>query len=78
MGTPLQPERFCVLDNNHALSIVFAKDCKTCPNKGHGYNNATSSTFMARSKKDVLVQDDGLTVAGYMAMDYMCIGMYGN
>ena len=33
---------------------------------------------MAKRERDSLVQDDGFTVSGYMAMDYMCLGMYGN
>ena len=78
MGTPLQSERFCVLETNHALNAVFSKDCDTCPHRGIGYDSSQSSTFYAKDKNETLIKDDGLELEGYMAMDYMCIGMYGN
>lgn len=78
MGTPLQSERFCVLETNHALSAVFSKDCDTCPHRGIGYDSSQSSTFYAKDKNETVIKDDGLELEGYMAMDYMCIGMYGN
>ena len=77
MGTPLQTEGLCVLGTNHALSVVFSATCRTCP--GARYNSHRSSTFYATQQKNVTsLSDDGFTVSGYLAMDYMCLGMYGN
>ena len=49
MGSPKQYQQFCSLDNNHALSIVFGKDCPSCPNgRKHGFRPDDSRTYMAR------------------------------
>ena len=33
---------------------------------------------MVKQKSEQIAQDDGFTVKGYMAADYMCMGMHGN
>ena len=76
MGSPLQSEQICVLDNNSRLSAVFSKYCKNCP--GRGYDNVKSRTFKSNQRKKVVIQDDGFSLAGYPASDSMCIGMWGN
>ena len=78
MGTPLQQERFCVLENNHALSAVFSIDCESCPHKGYGYDKSASNSYFSKSKNETIIKDDGLILEGYLSMDYMCIGMYGS
>ena len=78
MGTPLQQERFCVLETNHALSAVFSRDCETCPHRGYGYNYNISETFYGQTKNRTIALDDGMVLDGFMARDHMCFSMYGN
>ena len=76
MGTPLQYEQVCVVNNNHALSTVFSKYCTNCPHKV--YDKTKSSTFERHYVTSTVVQSDGFTVAGGPCSDYMCIGQYGS
>ena len=67
-----------MLENNHALNLVFDKDCKTCPNKRRGFDRNESESFFTRKQAETEVHDDGFSVFGTFAMDYTCIGMLGN
>ena len=52
MGTPLQYPQFCAIDNNHALSVVFSKDCASCvSDRPFVYDQDNSSTFMQKRTK---------------------------
>ena len=77
MGSPHQTKMKCVVDNNHALNLVFAKGCKTCPNGHLGYNSEKSKTYMSKAQNETVVTDDGFVVEGVMALDDTCYGMYG-
>jgi hypothetical protein len=78
MGTPLQREISCVLENNHALSAVFNQNCDTCPHHGVGYTPSGSSTYFGKSTNTTEIRDDGFVLQGKLSMDYMCLAMYGN
>jgi len=79
MGTPLQGAQFCAIDNNHALSVVFGKDCDNCvSDRPNVYDSKNSETYMRQSNKAQVVHDDGFAVSGYMSADSMCFGMFGN
>ena len=66
----------CAIDNNHAMSIVFSKDCSSCPEdiKNKAYNSKKSETFMTRNKHEMVVRDDGFILHGFTAADTACIG----
>ena len=64
VGDPKQTELTCVVDNNHALTMLFAKDCQTCPNKGRGYDYMDSETYMHRPQNISTTMDDGFVVRG--------------
>jgi len=75
MGSPLQYEQVCALDNNNELSYAFAKQCASCPHKIYDYTK--SNEFHADTIDTVIEQDDGYLVSGHHATDNMCIGMFG-
>ena len=80
MGTPLQQEMMCALDNNHALTVVFSKGCLSCPEdtKRKGFDKSTSTTYMTRDKHELIVRDDGFVMNGFTGADKLCIGGYVN
>ena len=66
----------CALDNNHALSVVFAKDCKSCPEdtRRKGFDSSSSKTYMTRDKHEIVVRDDGFIMHGFTGADKVCMG----
>ena len=42
-----QKKMRCVVDNNHSLSMVFGKNCDSCPNRGRGYDHKLSKHFFS-------------------------------